>query len=345
MSNDDHAADRPVDPAVDPADRPHDESLSALGGHVAAPPLPEGEVDQPTESRVGRAAAKQAKGGSFLRELPVLVVIALGLAILIKAFVVQAFYIPSGSMEQTLALNDRVLVNKVIYHLRDIKRGEIVVFNGEGSFGSNPEVAASTSGNPIQQAVRTFGRIVGFGPPGERDFIKRVIGIPGDRVACCTNGHVTVQRAGGAPAELTEPYVFEDDKAAFCAKGSGPQDCPPGAPGMPASPGVLVPPGRLWVMGDHRGASSDSRLHRSVHDGTIPQDQVIGRAFVIVWPLDRFTGLHRPATFTDSKLASAASLGLGASPYLLGLAGAVPIVGLRRRRRLRPQALPAAADQ
>ena len=362
MSTDDDAADRPADhPAIDPgvsddrtlADPAHDGSIAAPVLTAAAAPaagsVPEQKVPEqkeqtgpalardedlatdveldPTTPRAGRDTGRKAKHGSFLRELPVLVVIALGLAILIKAFVIQAFYIPSGSMEQTLALNDRVLVNKVIYHLRDIKRGEVVVFNGEGSFGTNPEVPLATQGNVVQQAARAFGRVVGFGPPGERDFIKRVIGVPGDRVACCVNGHVTVQRAGGAPVELTEPYVYEDDKAEFCATGSGAVDCPPG------SPGVLIPAGRLWVMGDHRGASSDSRLHRTIHDGTVPQDKVIGRAFVIVWPLDRFTGLARPATFSDSRLALAGSLGLGAAPYLLGAVVTFPIAGLRRRSR------------
>ena len=326
MSNDDHAADPSHDHEVAPGDRPH--------GDLPQVAVVDPAVGVTSVPRVGRSAAQKAKSGSFLRELPVLVVIALGLAIVIKAFVVQAFYIPSGSMEQTLALNDRVLVNKVIYHLRDIKRGEVVVFNGEGSFGTNPEVAQTSPGNPVQQAVRAFGRVVGFGPPGERDFIKRVIGIPGDRVACCVNGHVTVQKAGSAPVELIEPYVFEDDKAEFCAQGSGTIDCPAGAPG------VLIPPDRLWVMGDHRGASSDSRLHRTIHDGTVPQDKVIGRAFVIVWPLDRFTGLHRPATFGNAKLASAATVGLGAAPYLLGTALTVPIAGLRRRRRTRALAAP-----
>ena len=328
MSNDDHAADPSREPEAALGDR-------SPGGAPLATVDPAPEAGS-TGPRVGRRPVKQAKGGSFFKELPVLVVIALGLAILIKAFVVQAFYIPSGSMEQTLALNDRVLVNKVIYHLRDIKRGEVVVFNGEGSFGTNPEVAPTSAGNPVQQAVRAFGRVVGFGPPGERDFIKRVIGVPGDRVACCVNGHVTVQKAGGTPVELIEPYVYEDDKAEFCAQGSGTVDCPSGAPG------VLIPAGRLWVMGDHRGASSDSRLHRTIHDGTVPQDKVIGRAFVIVWPLDRFTGLHRPATFGNSQLASVAAAGLGAAPYLLGTALTVPIAGLRRRRRTRGLSSPSA---
>jgi signal peptidase I len=205
---------------------------------------------------------------SRLAELPVLVVLALGLALLLKTFVVQAFFIPSGSMEQTLhgcpgCRPDRVLVNKLLYDVRDIRRGEIVVFDGEGE--------------------------------GEDDFIKRVIGVAGDRVACCSNGHVTVQPAGAErPVELHEPYLFRDDRQPFCAAGTGEQLCPPG------SLGVLVPEGRLWVMGDHRSGSSDSRAHMDgPGTGTVPEDQVIGRAFAIVWPPSRARLLKVPEPFTS----------------------------------------------
>jgi signal peptidase I len=223
------------------------------------------------------------------RELPVLVVVALVLAVLVKTFLVQAFFIPSGSMERTLhgcpgCNGDRVLVNKVVYTIRDIHRGEIVVFNGVDSFDS--EVPDPPPANGLQRAIRSVTRLVGLGAPGEKDYIKRVIGLPGDRVACCSNGHVTVQPQGRDKAvELHEPYLFEDDHQVFCAAGTDAQ-CPAGAPG------VLVPAGRLWVMGDHRGASSDSRAN-----GTIPIDKVIGRAFVVVWPFPRAKTLPVPDPF------------------------------------------------
>ncbi|MDX6198928.1 MAG: signal peptidase [Actinomycetota bacterium] len=229
------------------------------------------------------------RAGKGWTELPVLVVVALVLAVLVKTFLVQAFFIPSGSMEKTLhgcpgCRGDRVLVNKVLYNVRDIRRGEIVVFNGVDSFDS--EVPEPAPANGVQRAIRSFTRLVGLGAPGEKDYIKRVIGLPGDRVACCSNGHVTVQPKGSRTAvELSEPYLFEDDHQVFCAAGTDAQ-CPPGAPG------VLVPAGRLWVMGDHRGASSDSRAN-----GTIPIDRVIGRAFVVVWPLTRVKTLPVPSTF------------------------------------------------
>ncbi len=265
---------------------------------------------------------KHAKGGSFFRELPFLVVIAFLLALLIKAFLIQAFYIPSGSMQQTLELRDRVLVNKLVYDFRDIHRGEIVVFNGLDSFTPETEIAPPTNG--VQRVLRAISSAVGVGAPGERDFIKRVIGVPGDRVACCTDGHVTVQPEGAEnPIVLDEPYVFEDDMMPFCSAGTGETACPTGAEG------VLVPDGRLWVMGDHRGSSSDSRAHIDNADqGTVPQDKVIGRAFVIVWPLDRARVLSVPETFNSALPAIAIG-----TPYALGLAGALPIVALRRRLR------------
>jgi signal peptidase I len=260
---------------------------------------------------------------SFFKELPFLIVLAFLLALLIKAFLVQAFYIPSGSMEQTLEIRDRVLVNKLVYDFRDIHRGEVVVFDGEGSF-TEPEFQLAEPSNGVQRVLRTITGTIGLGAPTEKDFIKRVIGLPGDRVSCCTNGRVTVQPAGSdRPVELDEPYVFEDNEQAFCEAGTGEQACPPGAPG------VLVPEGRLFVLGDHRGASSDSRAYLGNGDnGTVPIDQVIGRAFVVVWPLDRVGVLSVPDTF-DTGLA----LGMTATPYALGVAGALPITLLRRRLR------------
>jgi signal peptidase I len=274
---------------------------------------------------------QHAKGGSFFRELPFLVVIAFLLALLIKAFLIQAFYIPSGSMQQTLELGDRVLVNKLVYDFRDIHRGEIVVFNGLDSF--TPETTIPEPANPLQRVLRVLSSAVGVGAPGEKDFIKRVIGVPGDRVACCTDGKVTVQPEGAErPTVLDEPYVFEDNREVFCAAGLGEAACPEGAEG------VLVPEGRLWVMGDHRGSSSDSRAHiDDANNGTVPQDKVIGRAFVIVWPLDRVRVLSVPETF-DSALGVLGPLpayGLVATPWALGLVGALPVVALRRRLRSR----------
>lgn len=244
------------------------------------------------------------KKGSFWRELPVLIVVALALALLIKSFVVQAFYIPSESMEDTLLINDRVLVNKLVYHVRDIERGDIVVFSGVDSW--DPEVKLEEPSNPIAAGLRWLGTAFGV-VPGEKDYIKRVIGVPGDKVKCCDEqGRVTVN---GVPLN-EKSYLYPGDE-------------PSGREFE-----VTVPPDRLWVMGDHRSVSWDSRLHMGdPGGGTIPADKVIGRAFVIVWPFNRAKILPIPETFAQPALHAA----LGAAPFVAGFAGAVPLVALRRR--------------
>lgn len=255
----------------------------------------------------GKESDSGKKGGSFWRELPVLVGIALVLALVIKAFAVQAFYIPSASMENTLKIGDRVLVNKIVYHTRDIARGDTVVFSGLDSW--DPEVTYSTPSNPISKALHAIGGAFGL-VPGEKDYIKRVIGVPGDRVRCCDgSGHITVN---GVPLQETS-YLYPGNKPS----------------GQPFS--VTVPPGRLWVMGDHRDVSYDSRGHLGdPGSGTIPEDRVIGRAFVVVWPVSRVKMLPIPGTFKQQALAAAF---LPATPLALGFAGAVPITWLIRRRR------------
>lgn len=281
---------------------------------------PAGDATAPVEDAPEVEPKKKKDDGSFLRELPFLLLIAFVLALVIKAFLVQAFFIPSGSMEQTLhgcpgCKGDRVLVNKVVYKLRDINRGEIVVFNGLDSFQS--EVVVPPPRNGFESARRKVASWIGLGTPGEKDFIKRVIGLPGDTVACCTNGHVTVNGV-----ELNEPYLFEDDAREFQA--------------------VVVPEDKLFVMGDHRSRSSDSRDH-----GPVPSDKVIGRAFVVVWPPSRFKGLPVPAEIENAEIpepqaAGAPPASLPSSPWsvamtppVLGLALATPITVARRRYRRR----------
>jgi signal peptidase I len=256
-----------------------------------------GRVHAPAD-RTGRRAGR----GSFLRELPVLVLIAFVLALLIKAVLVQAFWIPSESMERTLLIDDRVLVNKVVYHFRDVHRGEVVVFNGDGTGFEHHESVIAPPSNVFSRFIRGAQNFLGLGAPSDKDFIKRVIGVGGDSVSCCdAQGRVTVN-----DRPLNEPYVYQNDYQKF-----GP---------------VKVPPGRLWVMGDHRGESSDSR-----QNGTIPQKAVAGRAFVRVWPLSRVGFLPVPGAFSGIHSA----LGSPATPLTAAVGAGVPVLALRRRRRSR----------
>ncbi|MGD0373775.1 MAG: signal peptidase I [Streptosporangiaceae bacterium] len=274
------------------------------------------------------AQKRPEKSRSFWRELPVLIVVALVIALVIKSFVVQAFYIPSSSMENTLDIGDKVLVNKLVYHFRSIEPGDIVVFNGSGSWDQAAAPAAASS-NPIARLydatlVPLFHSIVElFGTaPGQHDYIKRVIGVPGDHVACC-NAHGQVTVNGVALRE--SGYLF------------------PGNVPSSSTFSVTVPPGRLWVMGDHRGVSCDSRCHLGdPGGGTVPESQVIGRAFMIVWPPSRWRILPIPATFSqpgvDQPRGAALSPAGPAAPYLplgAGFVGAVPLTWLQRRLRRR----------
>jgi signal peptidase I len=222
------------------------------------------------------------------QELPLLLVVAFCLAVLIRTFLLQAFYIPSGSMENTLLIGDRVLVNKVVYDVRDPRRGEVVVFRGPSNWVPEAPVNDTNDGF-VAGLAKTVGDLVGISTPGEKDFIKRVIGLPGDTVQCCDDqGRVTVN---GTP--LDEPYVTENS----------PLDAPPSAEECRSRKfgPVKVEKGQLFVMGDHRLVSQDSRCQ-----GQVPIHNVIGRAFVIVWPNSRWDPLPVPDTFDKVAKASAA---------------------------------------
>jgi signal peptidase I len=313
--------------AADDAANGQAEPDGAPGGAAASSDEGGSESDAgPGTPPSGRRKRRQR---SFWRELPILVAVALLLAVIIKTFAIQAFYIPSGSMENTLEINDRVLVNKIVYHTRDIHRGDIVVFNGDGSW--DPGEPVPVTGNIFQQFAAGFASMFGFGSPGDI-LIKRVIGIPGDHVACCdAQGRVTVN---GVP--LNEgSYLY-----------------PGSAPSL-ARFNIVVPAGRLWVMGDNRFYSDDSRDHMGdPGGGTIPESAVIGRAFVIIWPPSRWRFLPIPATFEQPALNNSHAAASGGSagddllsaraeptgqtvPLVLGFAGAVPLTWLQRRVRIR----------
>ena len=246
------------------------------------------------------------------RQLMLVVVAAIVLMLLIKAFVVQVYRIPSASMENTLQVGDRVLVNKVVYHFRGIARGDVVVFSGQDSWGPD---APPPSGDPV---VRIFDDVLsGIGLRNDQTYyIKRVIGLPGDHVACCTDGKITVN---GVP--LTEDsYLF------------------PGNPPSTVKFDERVPPGHIWVMGDHRSDSDDSRFHPGdPGGGAVPENEVVGRAFVIIWPLSRIRDLPIPSTFQQAALHAGAAVAAAAVAGVAGGAGVVgtPLLLLRRRRRRR----------
>jgi signal peptidase I len=318
------------------------DGATATDGAIASDRVPAGGATATGDEQQGsQPPTVRKRRGSTWRELPILIVVALTIALVIKTFVVQPFYIPSSSMEDTLLIGDKVLVNKLVYHFRSVQRGDIIVFNGIGSWNAAPPPTKPDS-NPFARAYDAtlkplFHSIAGlFGTPiGQTDYIKRVIGVPGDNVACCNaQGLVTVN---GVPLHESS-YLY------------------PGATPSQIHFNKVVPPGRLWVMGDNRQISDDSRLRPAdPGGGTIPISQVIGRAFVIVWPPSHWRFLPIPATFSQPALSktTAASAGPAQSsaaaqlvgtpvqpgapyvPLAAGLVGAVPLTWLQRRTRQR----------
>ena len=243
----------------------------------------------------------------FCRELAFLLLLAAVLTAGIKAWAVEAFRIPSGSMEDTLRVGDRVLVNKLVYRVRGIDRGDVIVFSGQGSWDPPP---AAPSG-PVPTAVHAVLRLTGMMSSGT-DYVKRVIGLPGDRVSCCDpQGRITVN---GVPLDEGS-YLYPGNR--------------PSAQRF----SVRVPSGRLWVMGDHRLNSSDSRYHGGdPGDGTIPESAVIGRVFLVVWPPAQFRDIPIPATFAQRALAAPPRRGIGPLPMAARLAGMLPLAWACRRQ-------------
>jgi signal peptidase I len=246
------------------------------------------------------------RGRSWLTELVVLVVVALVLAVTVKTYLVQPFWIPTQSMENTILVNDRVLVNKLVGHLSQIHRGDIVVFNGAGSWTP----PATTNSDPLARIYRNVLGLFGRGP-AQTDYIKRVIGLPGDHVRCCNaQGLLTVN---GVPLHESS-YLY------------------PGSEPSTIRFSVVVPPGRLWVMGDNREDSSDSRYHDCKlavascapwdRDGTIPENKVLGRAFVVIWPPSRARMLWVPATFGQPALSVGRTALPAGQPHAAGRSAA-----------------------
>lgn len=218
---------------------------------------------------------KLPRKGSLLREIPILVVVSLVISIIIKAFLIQAFYIPSGSMQTTLEINDRVIVNKLGNFFSDVKRGDVVVFRDPG--GWLPPAYQEEQSAPLR-AIRNGLVFVGLAPdPAKQHLIKRVIGVAGDRIVCCDKAGALIING----KSVKENYIY---------KGNKPSEL---------EFDVTVPKGHIWAMGDHRGASEDSRFHQDdATKGMVPLDKVVGRAFLIIWPVRHFTLLPRPEALT-----------------------------------------------
>jgi signal peptidase I len=218
----------------------------------------------------------------FLKELPVLIALALGIALLIKAFLVQAFYIPSASMEPTLTQGDRVLVNKLSYRFGDPERGDVIVFRDPYpdpcEEGDAPR-AGCNEGLP-RKALNWFAEVFGLPTGDTRDFIKRIVALPGETIEMHNGDVYTCAEAGCDPVD-EDGRPVDGELAEFASTAEeGPQK------DDDTIPEFVVPDDNYYVLGDNRANSSDSRTFRS-----ITRDDIVGKAFVTVWPPTRFNGL------------------------------------------------------
>jgi len=230
--------------------------------HAAVEPItdaaaPNGGAERPSDEPDRSGDERDSAGRRFVGSTPFLIFVALAVAILVKTFVIQAFYIPSESMVPTLEVGDRVFVSKFMFDGGDVARGDVIVFENP-----NPGELPDRSG--VSSILHWLGEGIGLAQPENEDFIKRVIGLPGETIEIKEN----VVYIEGEP--LDEPYLTEEAK-------SNNGDLEP----------TTVPDGEVFVMGDNRGNSADSRYGL----GTVPLDRVIGKAFVLIWPPSHVGGI------------------------------------------------------
>jgi signal peptidase I len=255
--------------------------VTQSGSGSARPPQEGAEVAgdrQPVRHRRSSVAP-------MLRESVIVIAMALLLSLIVKTWLMQAFYIPSESMENTLLVGDRVIVNKLVPSPISLKRGDVIVFQDPDHWLPEP---IPVERSPLSSALNATLTFVGLLPSDEGNhLIKRVIGLPGDKVVCCSNN----KRLSVNGVTLTEPYLF-------------PGDAPSEEPFT-----ITVPPGRVWVMGDHRSNSADSRPHDENSGGlkgSVPQSLIVGRAITVVWPLGHWGWLANPSgTFAKVPAAPA----------------------------------------
>jgi signal peptidase I len=228
---------------------------------------------------------KGAMLAPMLRESAIVICLALLLSLIVKTWLMQAFYIPSESMENTLLIGDRVIVNKLVPSRIELQRGDVIVFDDPDHW-LPAQIPIQRS--PLASALNSTLTFVGLLPSDEGNhLIKRVIGLPGDHVVCCDDHQrLTIN---GVP--LTEPYLFPGD--------------------VPSQQtfDITVPSGRVWVMGDHRSDSADSRPHDQGSGGakgTVPESLIVGRAITVVWPINHLSWLANPQqTFAKVPVATA----------------------------------------
>ncbi|MEV6261756.1 signal peptidase I [Streptomyces sp. NPDC051784] len=235
---------------------------------------------------------KRRRRRSAIKEIPLLVLVAVVIALVLKTFLVQAFVIPSGSMEQTIRIGDRVLVDKLTpWFGSEPQRGDVVVFKDPGGWLQQENAGTDDSPAGVRQAKQLLTFIGLLPSADEQDLIKRVIAVGGDTVKCCgTDGRITVNGTA-----IDEPYL-------------NPGDVP-----STLKFEVKVPRGRIFVMGDHRSNSADSRFHLDKPGkGTVSQDEVVGRAVVIAWPLGHWRRLEEPETYASVPDGSSAPAGAAA---------------------------------
>ncbi|MEY9932296.1 signal peptidase I [Catenulispora sp. GP43] len=268
---------------------------------------------------MAKGQRRRLKPVKLWKELPILFGVALLLALVIKTFFVQAYFIPSQSMQHTIEPGDRVLVNKLTpWFGWTPQRGQIVVFKDPGGWLDPSEIKKD---NAVVGGIKKVFSFVGLLPEGnEQDLIKRVVGVPGDVVQCKGVGEpVTVN---GVPL----------DEHSYLYRGAdGQLDDPSQTPFGP----ITVQPHTVFVLGDHRSDSGDSRVHlQEPSQGLVPYSDMQGHAFVRIWPLTRMSGLGTPSTFSLKNPAQAMQSATTAPPLLWGFTLAVPLrAGLQRRRR------------
>ncbi|MEY3407777.1 MAG: signal peptidase [Actinomycetota bacterium] len=227
-------------------------------------PVENQEIESATDSKNWKQWLLQGliQTLNWFRETTFVIVMALGLSILLRTFIFQAFYVPSESMVSTFLRDDRIIASKLSYRFGEINRGDVVVFRDPGGWLSGPVEMQGIAGQ-INKVLTWVGVL----PTNSgEDLVKRVIGLPGDRVACCAKGEgITVN---GVAIDESE-YVEGDTRTIKFD--------------------VIVPAGHIFVMGDNREYSADSRVHLNQNNGAVPIDNVVGQVVALVWPFDRFT--------------------------------------------------------